>query len=593
MNRILETTLQTEFIPGTNLTGGLACAPWRFLLPSLQLRRALTLGLPSLPTLQALTALCPEVTVITAAVPARMARSAEWETLLSRGLRRVTPAEFAGLALPEAGVDLILLAGRQGVPHALKHPALLESFGRLLAPHGTIYFESHGYGKRLIAARLLAKLRHWGLPVTRRFWLTPFSGDWRTAFPLGEAAMARFAFANLLYGQSVSKRLISRLGLTLSRTGQFSRLMPRHAVLVSRTGAAAGVHTLPRFLLELASQQGVDLSRYRCGVSARGKYNSNKTIFFLFDQNSRRPALVIKMTRAPEFNYRLENEQRMLVHLQEQSLAPPGTFPEPVFFGHHAGLAICGQRAVHGVPFRSRTTGTVACPIAAQAIDWLMQIAAGSAAENKLPAATVADVMAVLFARFTGLYDLSRAEHEFLQEQIAQVRASRQPFPAVLQHGDPGTWNMLVSEQGRVIVIDWEAGEAQGMPLWDLFYFMRSYGNWMARRQGLRDSLQGFNKTFLAASPASAFLSQTVARYCAAIGLERELVAPLFFTCWLHRALKEASRLTPATLGEGHYYKLLKLCITQRHAPGLATLLTPTSATRRSASRSSQHLIRV
>ncbi|MCK6562507.1 phosphotransferase [candidate division KSB1 bacterium] len=590
---MLDLTLQTEFIPGTNLTGGLACAPWRFLLPSLQLRRVLTLGLPGLPTVQALTALCPEITVIAAAVPAQIARSAEWDTLFSRGLRLVTPAEFAGLALPEAGVDLILLAGRQGVPHALKHPAFLESCGRLLAPHGTIYFESHGYGKRLIAARLLAKLRHLGLPAARHFWLTPFGGDWRTAFPLGEVAMARFAFANLLYGQSRSKRLISRLGLALSSSGQFSRLMPRHAVLVNRAGAAAGVHAPPRFLRELAGQQGVDLSHYRCGVSARGKYNSNKTIFFLFDRKSRRPELVVKMTRAPEFNYRLENEQRMLVRLQAQGCAPPGSFPEPVFFGHHAGLAICGQRAVHGVPFRSRTTGTVACPIAAQAIDWLVQVAAGSAAENRLPAATAADTMGVLFARFTGLYDLSPAEHDFLQEQIAQVRASRQPFPAVLQHGDPGTWNMLVSEQNRVIVIDWEAGEAQGMPLWDLFYFMRSYGNWMARRQGLHDSLHGFARMFLATSPASAFLSQTVARYCAAIGLERELVAPLFFTCWLHRALKEASRLTPATLGEGHYYRLLKLCITQRHAPGLAALLDSKPPGHCSASRSSQHLIRV
>lgn len=590
---MLDIALHTEGIPGANLAEGLTCAPWRFHLPSLQLRRVLSLGRPGLPTMQALTALCPEVTVIAAAVPAPMARSAVWETLFECGPRLATPAEFAGSALPHAGVNLILLAGRQGVLRALKHPTLLESCGRLLAPHHTIYAESYGYGKRLIPARLSAKLRYFGPLATRHLWLTRFSGDWHTAFPVGGVAMAHFACAHLLCGQSRFKRLTGRLVLTLGSSDQFSRLMPRHAVLVNPAGAAARVQAPLRFIRDLAGQHGVDPSHCRCGVSARGKYNSHKTIDFLFDRQSRRLELAINMTRAPLFNYRLEDEQCMLVRLPVQGWAPPGRIPAPVFFGHHAGLAVYGQGTVHGMPFRSRTTGTVASPLTAQVVGWLVQIAAGLAVMNRLPTARVAEEMGVLFRRLNALFDLAPAEHAFLQEQFALVVASRQPFPAVLQQGDSGTWNRLVSEQLRLKVIDWEAGVAQGMPLWDLFYFLRSDGNWLARRQGLHDSLYGFAKMFLATSPASAILSQASARYCAVIGLKRQLVAPFLFTCWLQHALKEASRLTPATLGEGHYHRLLKLCITQRDAPGLAALLTSATAGRPSASRSSQQMIRV
>ncbi|MDZ7267829.1 MAG: phosphotransferase [candidate division KSB1 bacterium] len=593
MTRMLDTTLQAAFIPGTNCTGGLACAPWRFLLPTMRFERALILGLPGLSTMQVLTTLCPEVTVIAGAAVCHKRSEAALDSLRGSRLQVLEPAQFPALSLPEGRVDLIVLAGRRSMQQALQHPALLDALGRCLAPHGTIYFESHDYRQRLTARRLLTKLQQQGLHVTRQFWLTPFGGDWRTAFPLGEAAMARFVFANLLYGQSPLKRLVSRVGTALSQSAHFFRLLPRRAVLVGRNGSDAASQAPPRFLLELASQQGVDLSRYRCGVSARGRYNSNKTIFFLFAEQSSRPELIIKMTRAPEFNFRLENEQRMLLRLQEQRSVPPDTFPEPVFFGHHAGLAICCQRAVHGVPFRSRTHGTSACPFARQAIDWLVQVAAGSAPENRVAATAPAAVLQTLFERFTGLYQLSPAERDFLQKQIARVAASRRPFPSVLQHGDPGTWNMLVSAQGRVSVIDWEAGEVQGMPLWDLFYFMRSYGNWMARRQGLRDALQGFRSMLLAASPLSALLAQTVARYCAVTSLDRALVGPLFFTCWLHRALKEASRLTPATLAEGHYYRLLKLCIAQRQAPGLAALLTVQPPDHRAAVHASPPLPQV
>jgi hypothetical protein len=52
------------------------------------------------------------------------------------------------------------------------------------------------------------------------------------------------------------------------------------------------------------------------------------------------------------------------------------------------------------------------------------------------------------------------------------------------------------------------------------------------------------------------------------------LVEPLFHTCWMHRALKEATRLTSSRLERGHYVSLLRLCIDQREAPTLRRLFS-------------------
>ena len=43
---MLDTTLATTFVPGTNLKGEVAGANWSFLLPSLELEQILCLGTP-------------------------------------------------------------------------------------------------------------------------------------------------------------------------------------------------------------------------------------------------------------------------------------------------------------------------------------------------------------------------------------------------------------------------------------------------------------------------------------------------------------------------------------------------------------------
>jgi hypothetical protein len=145
-------------------------------------------------------------------------------------------------------------------------------------------------------------------------------------------------------------------------------------------------------------------------------------------------------------------------------------------------------------------------------------------------------------------------------------------MPIVLQHGDPGTWNLLVTPGGRPAFLDWEAAEHEGMPLWDVFYFVRSFAVTVARAAGVRSSLRGLRAQLLADMPVNRLLVAAVERQCARIGLDRELVEPLFVTCWMHRALKEATRLRPARLDRGHYVNLLRISLDDADSPGLRRL---------------------
>src|SRR5436853_2342402 len=111
---MLDTTLTTEFAPGTNLKGGVAGANWSFLLPSLGLEQIVCFGAPSAATLTTLARLGDAVTVVCAS--ARQLTRVREQSRRS-GLDNVQLVAIVGsaaLPIPDSSVDLALLLGRDG-----------------------------------------------------------------------------------------------------------------------------------------------------------------------------------------------------------------------------------------------------------------------------------------------------------------------------------------------------------------------------------------------------------------------------------------------------------------------------------------------
>jgi hypothetical protein len=312
-------------------------------------------------------------------------------------------------------------------------------------------------------------------------------------------------------------------------------------------------------------------------MSAQGRRNSRKVLFFLLDRKNGEAEAIVKLTRSEALNARLENEYRALTFLSEKRIVGEGTFPQPLFFGYRGKLAVLGQKIIRGKPFRKMTDKTLDCPLAKAGIDWMMEIGAGSVDASAVTPQQAAAVMRTLFEKFTAIYNLSGHERAFLAKRIDAIAQGPDSFPTVFQHGDPGIWNVFATGNDSVAFLDWEAAESQGAPLWDLFYFVRSYGTWMARGGAILrpDSLKVFEQNFLTPSDFNTFVCEITQRYCERIGLDERLIEPLFYTCWMHRALKEATRLSPANLEKGHYVNLLRLCIERRQTPGFARLFSP------------------
>ena len=124
----------------------------------------------------------------------------------------------------------------------------------------------------------------------------------------------------------------------------------------------------------------------------------------------------------------------------------------------------------------------------------------------------------------------------------------------MLMHGDATSLNALRRPDGRIAFLDWEAATSDGLPLWDIFHFARSVAIKRARvRHVARRPAR-----LLEALERDQILTDAVRAYIRRLGMEGDVVGPLFQLGWAHRAVRESPRLSAGTLDGGHYITLLR-----------------------------------
>ncbi|HMQ32428.1 MAG TPA: aminoglycoside phosphotransferase family protein [Chloroflexaceae bacterium] len=585
---MLQNTLQAAYTPGVNLKGEVAGASWMFLLPKLSLERTVCIGVPSRKQLKTMARLSREVVICT--------DEPQSKTVDPGGISNLHVINItAGVPLPFAqqSVDLLVFASVRDLE---THARSLHALGApdALTLDGVIFLEARGSLHLLHTTLLQARLQR-PADTILSFWINALGDEVHAAIPASDGTTIAYFARNGLFKAPRDQSLPGRVGNFVRKrlhtlTHRAGALLPAGFTAAGEKGSPPREPNIsrqpaprfgfflgrglteqpPRYLCELAAAAGADIGAMRWGLVAPGDYASRKVLFFLINRETARLEYIVKMTRDQTLNHRLEAARNALTLLERKGIGTAQTLPRVAFSGTHGGLAILGETAIDGRPFRQATQATADCPYAHAATDWLRKLAA--ATTTTATAEEAAARLEQLFTRFVELYRLAPSHKEFLAQQIATLRRDPHPFPLVFQHGDPGTWNMLATDRHQVAFLDWEAAEPQGMPLWDLFYFLRSYSIIVARAQGTHNNLKGFAQHFLGNTALNRMIGEAIARYRETIGLSATAIGPLFYTCWMHRALKEATRTAPAKLERGHYVNLLRLCIDKHDQLSLLTL---------------------
>jgi hypothetical protein len=512
-------------------------------------RRVLCLGRPAPAALQALESIASEIVVL----DRRGAGGGGVEAWLA--------------ARPDATIDLVWVG-----PLSIARDAssVLSSLARLLAHDGVLVCEDHAGVAAL--ARDAAHRRRTGPAVSGHVTIidvAPIRGEIRSAVGAGDDATEGLLRARGL-GATVPTRL-ARVHKVLGRTLPTRRAPTRPIGIV---GDGATLPEIPAYIADIAAADGVDLTGHRCGLSATGMYNTQKVLFVVVPPDGASPSLVVKLTRDASVNARLETELEALRRLEAIGFADDGAVPRVLFGGRHAGLAVVGESAVDGVPLSlSAGADPLGRPIV-DAIDRLIEL--GKRSVRMVAPSDVGIALASLHARYVELCQPTSAEADRLQAAVVAIAASSAPFPIVFQHGDAGTWNLLVTADERVVFLDWENAEPAGMPLWDLFYLLRSHAVGVGRKNGARRRLAAVERFLFDRSVLSELVVEATTRYVSAIRLDPALVEPLFHLCWMHQALKEATRFTPDRVRSAHFNRLLAAGLRHRNAATLQRVFSIT-----------------
>jgi hypothetical protein len=404
------------------------------------------------------------------------------------------------------------------------------------------------------AARLRGAVERGGLGPATAYAVRPARGQLRSAVPLGDGEAAAWLAGRGLLGPTVvvtgdRRGRAAKVGRRL-RTGIAARRATERAVALF--GPEAPGPGAPEYLRAIAASAGLELSGWRFALAAPGDYNTQKLLLWLWPPDAVEPTVVVKATRDAVAAPRLENERLALERLAALDDLTAGHTPRVRFAGRIDERSLVGEEVLDGRSLRALQALSAADRRVTDALDWLGALAASTArpADPERVAAALAD----LARRWTAATKPSPALAARIASDIAAVRVAREPIPLVYQHGDPGTWNLFAGSDGRTRFLDWENFDPGGLPLWDPLYLLRSVvgdamGHGPLRGLARGGRAAGVARRFAAALHSDPAVRDAIARYCALVGVRRDLVAPLARLGWMHQALKESTRL-PAGMGD-------------------------------------------
>ncbi len=563
---ILGVVLGRREAPGTLARTGRRGGSWLFLLPRLAYHHVVVVGRPD---------------------------RGESE-LLARRVERVTQVDAPGPWVDDSTVDLVaVLRGDPGATMAI---------GGAVARRGGIAYVETLERRGAVADGPSAD--------TTRYLLNPAAGPLVTASPDGEGALAgwlsRAGFAERAslhrrvfeatrgaraLARSIAPRRRPRVDrprtptddrddrrsalvrLTMTGREAAGRWQPwlRGMVGQVRTGSVIGGSPgVPAWLRDVAAAAGTDLGQHRAGLAAPGEFPTQKVLLPIARADGAAPDLIVKVGRHQAVNDRLDAAARGLGLIRHDQLVPSSTVPEIAFRGVADGVTVVGESMAEGIGFGAATTAGPDCEWAARVVSWIGDLGAASA--RPCPSPAIAQALAEVAERLDEACGLMPGDRAHLRAGLERIAASP-ALVSVLQHGDPGPWNIRVQpDHGGIAVLDWENAEPRGIPLWDLAFFLRSYGVLAASRAGVRGRLPR-SVAIVTDAGLRRMARDSMASYARRLGLDRVLIAPLFYHHLAYQALKESSRLPAHEQDRGIYLRTLRWLIERRHDPRLADLL--------------------
>jgi hypothetical protein len=334
--------------------------------------------------------------------------------------------------------------------------------------------------------------------------------------PLGRPGPARYAVAHWAFADRHWKRLRNRLLGTLVARDLLPPLRPLVSV-ATPPGQAP-------FLVRAAFECGVPEGALPLLLAGQGD-DYSRGAFLLFEPRATQPSWALKFGRLPVRLPSFEREERGLGLAQAAGQVVAAHAPRRLAGFEAAGLQCTLETAASGKPLLALLRASPSRREKERAVrrvcGWLVEVARSTVAAAETLHAERRRLALEVLPRWG------------LSGEIADGLLE---VPAVLQHNDVGSWNVIVRGD-EFTVLDWEDAVRHGLPLWDLLYFLADAAAHLERLGAPADRPAHFERLFLGELASSGLVFGWTRRMVEALGIPSATVGRIATLCWLHHGL--------------------------------------------------------
>lgn len=362
-------------------------------------------------------------------------------------------------------------------------------------------------------------------PVVERYLPIPGLDAPQLIVPFSQRLAFEYALRNWSIADSARRRLRNAFARRMLRVGVIPEIRPLVTVGTSLTGGP--------FLVRAAEPFGVPPECQWFLTLGHGD-SLTRAVFHLFPPEAAEPAWVLKFGRVAGYPDAFDRDEAGLRVAASAGEIVARRAPTLVGRLDAAGLPAALETAAVGTRLTLFLQGRATRAQKLRAIDavaeWTVDVARTSAAPPERleqERRRLADEVVSGWRDFDVPGDL-----------VDRVGA----VPAVLQHNDLGSWNVIARSETDFVAVDWESARPAGLPLWDLVYFLTDAITHLdgASPPECRDAHN--LRLFRGELPSSSLLFGWIRRCCAALSIAPESVGPLVTLCWLHHGLSGGRR---------------------------------------------------
>lgn len=487
-------------------------------------------------------------------------RRADWRFLLPAGPPRrvvcLTDGDLAEAARAIArpvhdgeaeGADLAVVADAAGT-------TLAAAF-RAVRPQGACYGEWHGL--RIGPAGVRRRLERAGFTRVALYWRWPASPGRSPRYwlPLeSRASLARFLDQHADARTALARRVRHITVLAWSLALRAHLLRPICAVALKPGGdtPSRGLVAAVRDRSE-ASGLGAAPEDLSLLLFSPGASPLNKVLGFVLRGRQAEPSLVLKLGRVPAAERALANEAATLRALADEGSPRASGVPSVVFFQEH-GPTVLAERFVDGRRLLALLNHERYPDLALKVTHWLCDLASARAPDmaGAGPRHIVRKSLESVVGTMSSVLDTS--EVELLRARLHPLA----DLPIVPEQRDCSPWNIFLTRDDQVMVLDWESSTPHGVPYLDLAYFL-AYSAFL-----LDDALEpptllaSYRASVDARTPTGSVTERCTRIYLARLGLDASLVPALRTLTWAVHLGAARERLRPAQARRTPFLALLR-----------------------------------